>query len=550
MAQDVHEERESNPVSSATGSRAATGAPVEAPDRISLAASHTRTRLPAIARALELPAALICIAAVMAVIQFSGRAILDNDGPYHIRWATLLRQSFPQLPEFNALPLTTLDREHYVDHHYLYHVLLFPFTFGDLRIGAKLAAVVFSALGIGSVFALLSFYKVRYRWLWLAPLIASSEPFLYRMSMTRAPAMSLMLLGIGSWLIFNRKFFLLALMAFAFVWSYSLFPLIFVFGVVYSVTLYLSERRIDLWAPLATGVGIIAGLIINPYFPKNLRLFGEHLMMKVTGEYPIGVGVEWYTYESWYMLTSSAIAFAVFFFGLIAFEYRDRVRDWRPLFFLIVSVVLLLMSIKSRRFMEYFPPFAVAFGAFTISPKLARPGNAWVRTIRDRLIAAMTASAATVVTATILGMMVLQARAELKEENFPYAYEGASKYITEHTAPGAMVFNTNWDTFPSLFYYNPDRCFVAGLDPSYSYDRDHDLWKLYESITNGDQENAGKLIREQFGAEYVVTGNGTSDFLTSADDSGEFERVYEDNDAIVLRVRDPGEVQPSKESEQ
>jgi asparagine N-glycosylation enzyme membrane subunit Stt3 len=161
--------------------------------------------LPLRSSALQVAAALILILALMSWIEFAGPAILDNDGYYHIRWAAMLRQSFPHLPAFKALPLTTLDEGHYVDHHYLFHVLLIPFTLGDLRIGAKLAAVTFSSLGIVSMFALLVVYRIRYRWLWLAPLVASSEHFLYRMSMTRAPALSLALLGLGTYLIFKRK---------------------------------------------------------------------------------------------------------------------------------------------------------------------------------------------------------------------------------------------------------------------------------------------------------------------------------------------------------
>jgi len=81
------------------------------------------------------------ILAVMGWIEFGGPAILDNDGYYHIRWAAMLRENWPHLPAFKALPLTTLNEQSYVDHHYLFHVLLIPFTMGDLRIGAKLAAV-------------------------------------------------------------------------------------------------------------------------------------------------------------------------------------------------------------------------------------------------------------------------------------------------------------------------------------------------------------------------------------------------------------------------
>src|SRR5882762_4109766 len=179
---------------------------------------------------LEIAAGLALILAVMGWIEFGGPAILDNDGYYHIRWAAMLRENWPHLPAFKALPLTTLNEQSYVDHHYLFHVLLIPFTMGDLRIGAKLAAVVFSSLGIVSMFALLVAYRVSYRWLWLIPLVASSEPFLYRMSMTRAPALSLVLLGVGTSLILRRRHVWVGVLSFVFVWAYSLFPLMLAFA--------------------------------------------------------------------------------------------------------------------------------------------------------------------------------------------------------------------------------------------------------------------------------------------------------------------------------
>ncbi|HEY7544184.1 MAG TPA: hypothetical protein VID27_04845, partial [Blastocatellia bacterium] len=316
--------------------------------------------------------AFVVILGVMSFIEFGGRAILDNDGFYHIRWAMMLRQSFPQLPPFKALPLTSLNERDYVDHHYLFHALLIPFTVGDLRTGAKLAAAFFSSLGLTSLFALLVTNGVRYRWLWLAPLVASSEPFLYRMAMTRAPALSLAMLGAGAYLILKRKHALLACLSFAFVWLYSLFPLILAFALAHAVAVYLAERRIELRGFVYSLVGIAAGMVINPYFPKNATLFWHHVLMKTTSNYPVSVGVEWYPYYAWDLVRGSVLAFAIFFIALIGFDWRRRAEDIKPLFFLILATMFLVMALKSRRFIEYWPPFAVLLAAFTFNNRIER----------------------------------------------------------------------------------------------------------------------------------------------------------------------------------
>jgi len=496
---------------------------------------------------IQIAAALLLVFAVMRWIEFGGPAILDNDGYYHIRWATMLRQSFPHLPAFKALPLTTLDEQHYVDHHYLFHVMLVPFTFGDLRLGAKAAAVVFSSLGITSIFALLVVWRVRFKWLWLAPLVAGSEHFLYRMSMTRAPALSLALLGIGTYLIFKRKHVWLALLSFVFVWAYSLFPLMFAFAFAYSITRYLADRRIDLWASLASALGILTGLVINPYFPKDLTLFGEHFLMKSTANYSVDVGVEWYPYETWAMLEVGAVVFAIFFIALLAFQYRDRVRDPRPLFFLIVSMMLLLLMFKSRRFIEYWPPFAILFAAFTLGLSFERVNLRWLANTRDRVMAATAAAIVSVALLVGMGLTLWRAHEDVKSEADPFAYRGAAEWIAQNTPPGSKIFNTDWDDFPMLFYYSPGNTYVAGLDPTYLYDRDPELWKLYANITLGDESDPAPLIRDRFGAEYVFTDNEHLDFMQIAEDSGDFEKVYTDEFTTVLRVRGLDEPRPSGE---
>jgi hypothetical protein len=144
-------------------------------------------------RSADLLAGAIAIALVFWWLQYSTQAICcgDFDGYYHIKWARMLWDNmraghFP--PAFPWLPLTTLNAREYVDHHLFFHIILIPFTwFRDLQTGAKVAAILFASLAVFSCYWLVVRYEIRYRLIWLLALLACSAPFLYRMSMTKAP---------------------------------------------------------------------------------------------------------------------------------------------------------------------------------------------------------------------------------------------------------------------------------------------------------------------------------------------------------------------------
>jgi hypothetical protein len=79
---------------------------------------------------------------------------------------------------------------------------------------------------------------------------------------------------------------------------------------------------------------------------------------------------------------------------------------------------------------------------------------------------------------------------------------------------------------------------VSGLDPTYLYDRDPALSKLYDRITLGKEEDPGPLIRDRFGARYVFSDNSHDDFFDNARASGWFDIVYEDSDCTIMHIRD------------
>lgn len=522
---------------------------------------------------------------VFLKLQYSTDSICcgDYDGYYHIKWSRLLWENIKSghllPPMFTWLPLTSLNPNDYVDHHYLFHLLQIPFTwFFELTTAAKISALLFGTLAVFSCYWLIVHYQTRYTLLWLLALLTSSGPFLYRMNMAKAPPLALIYLMVGAYLLFEAKYALLAPLMFLFVWSYSLFPLMLIGAIVWCVVIAWSEERIE-WRPaMWATIGTIAGIVINPYFPKNLKLLFTHLMMKAQTS-PIQVGQEWYDYESWYLFTSCFIAFVAMFIGYIAFKRLDKKMSARSLYFLIMSTVLLVATFRSRRFVEYWPPFAVLFAAFSLqatltawqtarqavaptklpnnllddlSQYLDQPGTTELekREQQKQMILQVGAVALSII---LLGILIVNVRGihseklgingqslskEIGEMPRPDNYEKGMEWIKAKVPAGQIIFNTDWDDFPKLFFYDTTHAYVSGLDPSYLHKQNEELSRLYIDITLGKVEDPGPIIRDKFGATYVFSDNNHDDFYAHAIESGWFDKVYDDADCFILKLRD------------
>ena len=590
----------------------------------------------------------IVIGLVIRKLQYASQAICcgDFDGYYHIKWSSLLWEGMRQghfPPKFIWLPLTTLNPNDYVDHHLLFHFLQIPFTWsGDLRAGAKAASWLFATLAVLSCYWLILRYKIRYALIWLVALLACSAPFLYRINMAKAPPIAIIYTIIGIYLLFEKRYLWLLPLTFIFVWTYSLFIILPGMALIWTCVIGWSERRFD-WRPLAwTLLGMCAGLVINPYFPKNIWLFIEHVLIKIapTG-FAIEVGNEWYPYESWYLLVNCVVAFAAMFVGYVAFEWSDRKRSARSLFLMLFSTILMIASFGERRWVEYWPPLAILFAAFSLKPILegvrihfarlpsdvmeelkpfldrhALFGEAETERRRDfwkeieiaavgialglaayfvfkqiaypppdvsRLAALKALKVIIVAVATVsclcayvfwrrslmrtftvvlVAMLIIvlnfnlhETHKEIAGDAEPDHYEASMAWIRENVPQGEMIFSTDWDDFPKMFYYDTRHTYVSGLDPTYLLDRDNQLKRdpplseLYKNITlgkdvtiNNEKKEYGPVIREKFGARYVFSDNEHEDFMGRALDSGWFEEVhiytFERKDGRALTQKD------------
>jgi hypothetical protein len=252
--------------------------------------------------------------------------------------------------------------------------------------------------------------------------------------------------------------------------------------------------------------------------------------------------------------------------GYVAFEVGERRRAHYPLFFLLFSTALMIMNARWKRIAEYWPPFAVMFAAFSLQPwiegtrssltRLPRHVLAELEPFLDRapsqrpeyegLLKTLIAGAIACGLAVVLFFNLSATIKEIGTSEPHKFYEAGAKWLRANVPPHEIVFNTDWDDFPRLFYFDDTHYYVSGLDPSYLYDRDPALSRLYDRITLGKEEDPGPLIRDRFGARYVFTDNNHHDFSAAATQSGWFEIVYEDEHCTILHILDAKPVLPTE----
>jgi hypothetical protein len=482
---------------------------------------------------------------ILTLLQFSTPNLAGNDGYYHIKFAEVMRLEGLK-PHFEWLPLTLLNPDDFVDHHFLYHILLIPFTLVDLRVGVKLASVLFPAASFLMAWWLLRRQKVPYSSLWALGLLGISEAFLYRMSMPRAQALSLGVLVLAlHWLLSDRHKLLMPL-AFAYVWLYNAFPLILVVAGAYTAASWLQDRSLR-WRPLVyAGIGVGLGLVLNPYFPENLSFIFHHVAPKLADPTATRVGSEWYPYETTQLLENSGPALVAFFSGVLALGLSDRRMDVRTGTSLLLALLFGAMLFQSRRFIEYLPPFALIFAAFAwaalldrrrsretptgVSRGLGMIAGRWLRRVWPGLAGLLALLPA-------LWLTIPAAQASLQNSKPFNRYAGAAGWLADNTPPGSRVFQTDWDDFPRLFYANTHNTYTLGLDPTYMQRYDAELYTIWVDLTQGRVERPAQVIRTRFGADYVFTDLNHGRFIAAARDDPGMVEVYRDNEALVYQIK-------------
>ncbi|MCX7779220.1 MAG: hypothetical protein N2259_03210 [Patescibacteria group bacterium] len=504
----------------------------------------------------------------------------DPDSFYHAKMASLLSQG-NLVKEFPWLPFTIL-KDYYANHHFLYHLFLIPFVkFYNPLIGIKIATIFFASLATVIFYWLCRKFKIKFSFVF-AFLLFTSPMFLVRMSLAKAPSAALTVLFLGLYALFKKKYFLLLIISFLYVWLYNTWPILFVAVIIYCFSVALKKmienwllfrdwrlkikkffqylfNQINVKLFFCSLGGFVGGLIFNPYFPQNLFFNWVHIVKIgiINLQSKIGVGAEWYPYDVKDLIFNSPFVCFLFFLASAWFLVSFKKLKNNPYFgqkaktlsLFILSWLFFLYTIKSRRNIEYFVPFALFFSGLSFK-KLFTLFDWRSYFQKFKSFFSYPFSILTVILLVMISLILqfgvayfldrawlgTQKRLEI---GIPFEkYKKVSDWLKENTKPGEIIFHSSWDDFPMLFYWNDRNRYIIGLDTTFMYERNPDLYWDWEKISFGKtKENLAQILQEKFHSSYIHVRPDRKALEENLQADKNFEKVYEDEEGKVYRIK-------------
>ena len=493
----------------------------------------------------------------------------DPDGFYHAKISEFISQGI-LIKNLPWMQFATI-RDNYTDHHLLYHLLLTPFVYISKNplIAVKIATVVFAVAMVLVFYWLLKKFKIVYPFVF-ALLFITLEASSFRMGLIKANSLSLLVIWLLIYAMFWQKTWTMALLGFVFVWLYGGWPLAIMIFFIYFFTekvyQHLNTNRLKLfWYKtihvfdfkkskkknhhifLTLLLGLLSGIIINPYWPHNLYFYYQQIIqigvVNLGGQ--LQVGGEWYGTTFMHIISSLPHIFvlASLLFLVLFMNYKKiSQKTW---FSFALTFIFLLLSIKSRRYIEYFSPFILLFTAcaFTDVKKTLN----WEKIKKfwkenPKYLKIYLSLAGTLFAILILPVIFSKTWDVAVPQTWSMQkFTAGLDWLKQNTPAETLVFHGDWDEWPVLFYHNDHNYYIVGLDPTFMHNFDADLQREYADITTGKIKGivSEKIIKD-FGAEYVlVEKKDHAEFVNNLDMDSFAELVYEDEEMIIYHLISP-----------
>lgn len=504
-----------------------------------------------------------------------------DDHFFHIKFAQIFHENgLDAFREFHWLYFSkiSIDQSYFIYYNFLFYLVLIPFTYiTPLLLGIKLYAVIFCALSFTLLYYFLLKIKIKNAFLWVLLMFAVLNYFsIWRFLLTRPYALAPALLLILIYFLYKKNYWgIFIFNALYLYWHTATFFFPLGISVLYFLFEGFYQRKPDWKVVFLSVAGISAGLISLSFFAPGLINFMRDIVFRTFfettirgNETNINEGLELFPVNAIDFMKANAIILtgmiiAVVFEIYQYIESKKKELDFSQefsgkqvvkgsLFFL--SLLFLLGTFISRRNGDFFVFFSIAYIIMSFSYFFEH-----IKLTNDLLKKSLSLG---IIIATIylFAGNILFLNNQIASSEPHNAIQGSAEWLKNNTKKGDIVFNTSWNYFTTLFYYNSQNYYIAGIEPRFLYDYDPKFYWAWRNISdNGylcfsqqcdnltsarnnalrkeEQKNEwfknqgnqiADAIKNMFKSQYIVTSTGTKYLNDIMDHNDRFERVYTD----------------------
>ena len=501
---------------------------------------------------------ILLLIGISLALQFSTPNIADPDAFYHMAHANVYKTEGITFSEFPWAQFSII-KELKSDIWYGFHLFLIPFAyFKNGVLGIKLAGAFITFLTLGGFYFALNKLKIKWPILWTLVFVLATPDVIYRLTMTRPHNLSFALTAvIFALFLTSSKRWPLFVLGFitAFLHSaLSWLPLAVV--ILTSIVLKIRKEPAKFKHIIYLALDIIGGLLARPNPLAGLKLVYIQVIEIIFVKWqniPLTFGRELKAPNFDSIVKNILPIILIGIAGIILYKlsvkkYRaNEIANSKNIFFSALAVSILFLFITlfvARRSYDIFTGFTLITASSALTIYLNKLTN-----IKHKNF-------------VVSGLIIVIGFASLNSVPLFKKYnkdawaaddmKASALWLKENAKAGEIVFNTSWDQFGSLMFWNNQNYYINGMDPIFQYALSPDLyWKNHFMLADVGYTNTCGLIRckqeeiettpsvliNDFKASYVVlkkTRNPKTYFYWVKDKT--FPLVFENSAEAVFKV--------------
>ncbi len=463
---------------------------------------------------------------VSSFLHLRSEKLPETDVLYHFAHADVYRMGGVFQSEFPWVSASSI-KSNSADIWYGFHILLIPFTlFSNQIFGIKIASIF-----ITSVFLLLMYLaflrlKIKYSFFWPFSILFAGAHTLYHFFMARPHALSAALSMLFFAFLLNGGTLGIFLISFLFSFIHlSLFWLPVLIFAVFIFFQLIYEKSLEWEKTLALFAGLLLGWVARPnpigafqiayiQIIELIKIKSRSIPLRFGLELqPLGLGGAFLFWTFLIFWTAGIFIFVAYFL-----RRGERERFNLKSRFKIGAISALFLSV-SFFFMSVFiaqrsSDFWIIFGTLFISllyseiiQKYSRNKKIFITTFG-------------LVIVLVFGAQSIYRHGQYLNQigvNSLRFRESAS-WLAQYSKKGEIVYNTSWDQFPELFFWNRNNYYIGGMDPIFQYTKSPELyWESYFIETGQassktcsrtlceveDQKDIYEALKNDFNASYI-----------------------------------------------